>query len=185
MKKILQLLSVFMLLALLWTCSKSNGSGSTGGIYRSNGVITGFDYNKCKCCGGYQIEINGKQYLFSSIPSGSLLKNFVISYPFPVTLDWKKDTSSGCSDRITVLDIEPRGYTHSIGYITGFDEKACACCGGTYIEINGVARKFWDWPQDSLWKKKLPYKVSLDWTRANQYCGFDSFISAFNIKPVK
>jgi hypothetical protein len=59
--------------------------------YESTGTITGFDSRLCyyPCCGGYLIQIEGKQYHFEK---EELPENFSFNekeLPIEVTLNWK------------------------------------------------------------------------------------------------
>ena len=59
----------------------------------------------------------------------------------------------------------------SIGKITGPDIRMCACCGGWYIQIDGVTYEFDSIPMNSnidLQKDTFPILVKLDWQLSNQ-----------------
>lgn len=179
MKNNIIFLSLFTLLSLGFSACKKYSSGTESlPFYHSKGVITGIDNSKCACCGGIEININGKQYLFDKIPENSSLYNTTLKFPLSVELDWTSDAEKKCDDRISVLTISPMAVRHSVGYITGFDYTMCACCGGTYITINSQKYRFYTSPLDgSLGHVKLPYKVSVDWIPLLPSCKKDSIIS--------
>ena len=72
---------------LLVSCSNSNDPSANR---ISRGVITGPDYRKCSniCCGGWFIEIEGKEYRFLELPPGSNVPLLENNYPIPVKLAW-------------------------------------------------------------------------------------------------
>ena len=54
----------------------------------------------------------------------------------------------------------------SNGIITGPDIRMCACCGGWYIQIDGIIYEFDSLPDNSsidLQKETFPVFVKLDW----------------------
>lgn len=58
----------------------------------------------------------------------------------------------------------------SIGKITGPDIRMCACCGGWYIQIDGVTYEFDSLPNNTnidLQKGVFPIMVKLDWQLSN------------------
>ena len=68
----------------------------------------------------------------------------------------------------------------SIGVITGPDLRACACCGGYLITIEGKQYRIWEFPADhdlvfnSM--ENFPMTVRLDWEPAPQQCIGDEII---------
>src|SRR5665647_2434124 len=59
----------------------------------------------------------------------------------------------------------------SKGIITGPDIRMCACCGGWYIQINGLTYEFDSLPDNSnidLQKVTFPLSVKLDWQLSNK-----------------
>jgi hypothetical protein len=57
-------------------------------------------------------------------------------------------------------------FLNSIGTITGSDIRMCACCGGWYIQIDGINYEFDSLPVDSkidLSAEKFPVSVKIDW----------------------
>lgn len=77
---------LFFSTLLIFSCEKDK--------YESSGTITRADMAMCACCGGYFIDINGKQYRFdkSELPS-----NFTFTddqLPLHVELDWELNTEA-------------------------------------------------------------------------------------------
>jgi len=63
--------------------------------------------DKCACCWGWLVSIDGKEYKFDKIPEGSPLNVNNISYPTKVKIEWK-DTGGDCRGKlIEVLSISP------------------------------------------------------------------------------
>lgn len=69
------------------------------------GTITGMDYRKCKCCGGWFIEINSETYHFHELPENSNLNLNNESLPIEVNLDWVVDENACLGDEIIVIRI--------------------------------------------------------------------------------
>lgn len=72
----------------------------------------------------------------------------------------------------------------SDGKITGFDARMCACCGGTYIEIDGVTYEFDSLPVSSnvnLQKDTFPILVKLDWQLSDKVACPDKRITILKI----
>ena len=69
---------------------------------------------------------------------------------------------------ITLTFCHKEHYTDfaSSGIITGPDIRACACCGGWFIQIDSITYEFDTLPDDSdinLEKETFPLFVKLDW----------------------
>lgn len=68
----------------------------------------------------------------------------------------------------------------SIGVITGPDLRACACCGGYLITIDGTQYRIWEFPADHELvldsMENFPMTVRLDWEPAPQPCIGDEII---------
>jgi hypothetical protein len=71
-------------------------------VYRSHAQITGPDYRKCATCGGYFILIEGQQYRFYELPSGSGINLEAEPMPVNVSLNWHLDTLAFAPDIIKV-----------------------------------------------------------------------------------
>lgn len=97
------ILSVF----LLFSCSKDSSTGNDN-LYKSDGMITGFDYRKCMCCGGWYIVIQDSTYRFQKIPENSNLDFDKDTLPLAVELDWKKSTDLCIGDEIIVERIRKK-----------------------------------------------------------------------------
>ena len=89
-----------VLLAGIISCSAQD-------CLKSSGVITGYDFRECACCGGYFIEIDNTKYRFDELPEGSelnLLNN--PEFPINVKLDWIPDSVACMPDMIIIQKIE-------------------------------------------------------------------------------
>lgn len=93
-------LTLLFFVTLLWGCEKTT--------YESTGTITERDYRKCMCCGGYFLEIDGKQYNFekSELPGDFTFDDTLM--PLQVELNFEPKADD-CSDSgvnwITILKI--------------------------------------------------------------------------------
>lgn len=97
-------------------CSKDKtyegeNSDNSGKTYEAYGHITGPDYRKCACCGGFFIEFKAKddhgnfvdhKNNFYKIPAGSTLDITKHSFPIPVKFNYRGYESPACN----VIDIE-------------------------------------------------------------------------------
>lgn len=92
---------------LFFSCSKDNSTDNDN-LYKSKGVITGYDYRKCMCCGGWFIEISGSAYRFQEIPKESNLNLEIDTLPLNLELDWKKSNTPCLGDEITVQRIRKK-----------------------------------------------------------------------------
>ncbi len=76
--------------------------------YQSKGIITGFDYRKCMCCGGWFIEIEDSTWRFDQVPEGSTVNLDSVDFPFKVYLDWKEKDPKCLGDEIVVTRMVQR-----------------------------------------------------------------------------
>jgi hypothetical protein len=76
--------------------------------YVWDGTITGPDYRKCACCGGWFITIDNDEYTFWSVPAGSNLDLEKETFPLKVRLDWKKIEEPCLYNRIEVVRIKKK-----------------------------------------------------------------------------
>lgn len=83
MKKIFLLLLMSTL--LLVACNKKDQPV----VKESIGVITSVSGEKCMCCWGWNIAIDGKTYRFEKIPASSSLDLNTITYPTVVNIKWR------------------------------------------------------------------------------------------------
>jgi hypothetical protein len=86
-----------ILLTMLAGCKKESQ-------YQSAGIITSRSLEKCYCCWGWTISIDGRRYKFNKIPDGSPVDLEKISYPTVVKIQWR-NTNNSCSGHIDVLEI--------------------------------------------------------------------------------
>jgi hypothetical protein len=97
-------IKIFFLLIstlLIFSCEKTK--------YANTGTISGPDYRKCMCCGGYFIEIAGKQYNFqkSELPGNFTFDDKQLPLIVELNFKLKADAcaSSGIS-WITIVDVK-------------------------------------------------------------------------------
>ncbi len=81
------------LVLLLVTCYLLNACtrDDQGDFKLSKGTITGFSTEKCMCCWGWNVTINGKSWRFDKVPVITNLDLFNQTYPVKVTLKWKEE----------------------------------------------------------------------------------------------
>jgi len=75
-------------------------------VWMDHGTITGPDFRKCMCCGGWFINIKKEQYRFYKLPKGSDLDLTTESFPIEVQLNWEKDTTACMGDEIIIKEIK-------------------------------------------------------------------------------
>lgn len=88
------------MVALFTTCKKDDIE------FESKGVITGPDFRKCICCGGWFIGIGGETYRFYELPSESDLDLENSAFPIEVKLNWHKKANACMSDEIIIEVVE-------------------------------------------------------------------------------
>ncbi|MEL6193578.1 MAG: hypothetical protein AAFR66_16070 [Bacteroidota bacterium] len=64
--------------------------------------ITGPDFRRCACCGGWFIEIADSTYRFQKFPDCSEIEGLAddVKYPIPVTIDFRADLNPCLGDEI-------------------------------------------------------------------------------------
>jgi len=72
-------------------------------VVKSSAQITGPDYRKCSCCGGWFIEIDNSTYRFYELPKTNSIDLENETFPLEVTVKWKKQENACMSD---LIDIE-------------------------------------------------------------------------------
>ncbi|MFH1052514.1 MAG: hypothetical protein V1779_16470 [bacterium] len=97
-KRILICLSSCFLILL--GCDDNTSSNSN--LYKSEGVITGYDLRECMCCGGWFIVLADSTYRFNEIPKESNINFEKDTFPISVKLDWKKSPAPCLGDEIIV-----------------------------------------------------------------------------------
>jgi len=95
-------LSIPVLLSaiIVFSCEKT--------AYKSTGTITESDYRKCMCCGGYLLEIDGKQFNFekSELPDNFTFDDTLLPLQIELNFEPKADDCSGSGiNWITILKI--------------------------------------------------------------------------------
>src|SRR5262245_34047650 len=84
-------LAVILLSTFLWSCDKKNA----GPHYTGKAVITGRSLEKCACCWGWNIDINGHSYRFEKVPSTTTFDLENETFPLPVMIEWS-ESAGGC-----------------------------------------------------------------------------------------
>jgi hypothetical protein len=85
MKSVLRFILVLSLI-FVFSCKKETDNTNIG-------KITGQDYRKCMCCGGWFIDINNTVYVFDQLPPNSGINLEAETLPITVKVAWKKNTS--------------------------------------------------------------------------------------------
>jgi len=94
MKKLLFLLPAFLL--FFTNCKKSDST------YKHTGVITAYDYSTCPCCGGYILQLDGKDTLYhaTAFPAGSSIDSTHL--PIKINLNFAPAGLCGTNRFITI-----------------------------------------------------------------------------------
>ena len=102
--------SVFFLLIFagftLFACQDDTAPDTCANL--QEGKITGQDYRKCACCGGWFLQTADTTYMFVSLPEGSDIDLQNATFPIPVKFDFTPDSSicNGFLNRIILTHIE-------------------------------------------------------------------------------
>jgi len=100
MKKLFILLFAIQLFSLN-SCSKSE--------YMDSATIIGLDTEKCDCCGGWIIDIEGFKLKFDKLPEESDIVLLNANFPIDVELNWKYTKELKCSKtKIDIIDIKKK-----------------------------------------------------------------------------
>ena len=100
MKKLIILPALFLL--VITGCQK-NGSPAAAKETIGNAVITGFSPDKCACCWGWNVEIDGKTYRIDKFPDDVDFDVTNISFPMTVSITWS-ELAGGCKG--TIIDVQ-------------------------------------------------------------------------------
>jgi hypothetical protein len=100
MKKILMLIILVSFLG----CS---GSTNNDDSKYKEATITGADYRKCMCCGGWLIDIDTLHFNFNNLPDGSQINLEQEKFPLPVLVQYNTRTE-GCANIIDITHIKKR-----------------------------------------------------------------------------
>ncbi len=74
--------------------------------FKDMGTITGEDFRRCMCCGGWFIDINSETYRFNKLPENSNLDLNIEEFPIQVYLDWIADENACLGDEIIIERID-------------------------------------------------------------------------------
>ena len=94
-----QIFTTIIICFVLASCMKDNDFGQRG-------TITGPDYSRCYCCGGYLININDSIYRFRTLPKRNNINLENESFPIKVILEWKKHPNPILCNEIIIVRIE-------------------------------------------------------------------------------
>ncbi len=88
MKQSLLLLSVCLL--AVTSCKKKESP------FKFSGTIQGLDYNKCSCCGGYIVKVNGSDSSYRAVrlPMGTTIDT---NSHFPIIIDFNYEVMDRCA----------------------------------------------------------------------------------------
>jgi hypothetical protein len=92
MKKFVILIFTALLIS---GCSKEVTPGDEG-------IITGYDYRKCMCCGGWFIQIQDSTYRFDVVPEDCTIDFENANYPMEVWVKWEEKDPQCLGDEIIV-----------------------------------------------------------------------------------
>ena len=104
MKKLILFCAFFILIIPACTKDKSTDAENK---FQSDGIITGADYRKCMCCGGWFIDIADSTYRFYELPDGSSIDLRNETMPLEVRLDWHNNDKP-CKGIIVVERIKKK-----------------------------------------------------------------------------
>jgi len=74
--------------------------------FKDIGAITGEDFRRCMCCGGWFININSETYRFNELPENSDIDLSSEEFPIQVHLDWISVENACLGDEIIIERIE-------------------------------------------------------------------------------
>jgi hypothetical protein len=91
-------------LTLLTNC---NSDDNTEMEFESTAVISGFDLTLCACCGGWIIDIDGKESenRFSELPQISDIDLETVEFPISFKLNWT-ESNEYCGQGITIESLK-------------------------------------------------------------------------------
>lgn len=92
---------IITVLILFSACSEEVNSD-----FKDIGTITGEDFRRCMCCGGWFIDINSETYRFDELPGNSHIDLTMEQLPIKVHLDWVIDENACLGDEIIIERIE-------------------------------------------------------------------------------
>lgn len=98
MKNLIFIIYTSIFLLIYSSCGKAD--------YMSTGKIVGIDTEKCDCCGGMLIVIEGFELRFFEMPNESKINLQTATFPLEVNLNWKySDDDQKCKTKIDIIDI--------------------------------------------------------------------------------
>ena len=89
-----------LLLLIISSCSDESGD------IMDVGVVTGEDFRRCACCGGWFIEIGDERSRFIELPEGNDLDLSAAQLPLEVALTWAVEDPGCLGDEIIVTNIQ-------------------------------------------------------------------------------
>ncbi len=106
MKSSYFLLVVFVGFIQFSSCKDSEPDPDPDPDPRDNGTITGQDFRRCACCGGWFIEIDEEVYRFTAIPFSTNVDLFNQEFPIEVFVDWSPQEDACLGDEIDVISLD-------------------------------------------------------------------------------
>lgn len=100
MKKLIIIPVLFLL--IITGCQKNNAA-TAAKTSVGNAVITSFSPDKCACCWGWNVEIDGKTYRIDKFPDDIDFDIDSITFPMAVSITWSESTG-GCKG--TIIDVQ-------------------------------------------------------------------------------
>ncbi|MFT5512903.1 MAG: hypothetical protein ACI8SE_001302 [Bacteroidia bacterium] len=73
-----------------------------------NGIITGQDFRKCACCGGWFVEVGDSTFRFYEIPKTNVLNLDNETLPLEVSIDYTQEDGRCMPDLIVLNKIRKR-----------------------------------------------------------------------------
>ncbi|MFI5221343.1 MAG: hypothetical protein ACHQK8_03380 [Bacteroidia bacterium] len=103
-------LLIFSLFILNVSCMKHDCGKPANTL--TDAIITGNDLRMCACCGGLMITFSNDPKTYSAtfydidkLPANSGITE---SSPFPIYVKVKYETSTGCGNKVNILQLERR-----------------------------------------------------------------------------
>lgn len=100
MKLLIPLLLIFLASLAIHCTHKQDFSGP----FETNGIITGQDFRKCVCCGGWVVKIDSTEYMINSFPDDLEFNLENETLPLPVSLTYETEPCATIQ-RIKVLSM--------------------------------------------------------------------------------
>lgn len=96
-------------LIFIFSLNLAGQENTADNAYNIKAEIIGYDYSKCRCCGGWKVKIDNKIYLTVKMPAKELQlsSNNSIGFPVPVLLSYQTSKSEGpCKNKLEITCIK-------------------------------------------------------------------------------